>query len=191
MGALSRTLSPNAGRSLPRLPARAPASTPAATEPPIPVEPRPGYGDPTWLTIPGIGVDSPIDPVGIRDGYYQTVPFRVGFHEDSVPPGAIGNSVFNGHVTSLTEGRVFANLTELTQNATVAIYTATHRTEWAVVAAGWAAADEDWYIQPTRDVRATFYTCGGDFDLVRRDYTHRYVVIAAFIRAVPLESGEE
>jgi hypothetical protein len=197
VGNLSRTPVPTgAGRSLPRLPARAPSPTAApdqtvvAADQPV-VEPPPGFGEPTWLTIPAIELDSPIDPVGVSDGYYQTAPFRVGHHADSVPPGAFGNSIFNGHVTSLTDGRVFARLTEVEQNATVAIYTATHRTDWAVVAAGWVAADEDWYIQPTQDVRVTLYTCGGDFDFVRRDYSHRYVVIAAYLRAVPLESGDE
>lgn len=190
-GTLTRIPGPSAGRSLPRLPARAASPAPPPETGPAPAADHPDYGAPTWLTIPAIGVDSPIEAVGIRDGFYQTVPFKVGFHEDAAPPGALGNSIYNGHVTSLTDGRVFASLTDLKENETVAIYTDTHRTEWAVAAAGWAAADEDWYIQPTQDVRVTLYTCGGDFDVVRRDYSHRYVVIAALVRAVPLQGGDQ
>ncbi|HEX2172357.1 MAG TPA: sortase [Dehalococcoidia bacterium] len=200
IGGLSRTPVRDASGSLPRLPARsrsaaaspAPGETvPEGEDSPSEIEVHPGYGEPTWMTIPAIDLDSPVDSVGTSDGYYQTARFRVGHHEDSAPPGAIGNSVYNGHVTSLTDGRVFARLTELEADDMIAIYTDTHRTEWQVIAAGWVGADEDWYIQPAGDIRATFYTCAGDFDFGRRDYTHRYVVIAGLAGAVLLDEEEK
>ena len=152
-------------------------------------EPREDYGPPTWLAIPAIDLDTPISEVGIKDGYYETARFRVAYHADSVHPGAIGNSIYNGHLTSLTDGRVFARLDELREGDAIALYTASHRTDWVVVGAGWVTADATWYIEPTQDIRATFYTCGGIFDFRKRDYSHRYVVVAGFVRATPL--GDE
>lgn len=155
------------------------------------IEEHSGYGAPAWLKIPAIDLDSPVEPVGIADGHYQTARFRVGHHEDSVPPGAIGNSVLNGHVTSLTDGRVFVRLHELTTGDTFSVYSDSHVTEWEVVAAGWMPADEDWYVQPTRDIRVTLYTCGGNFDFTRLDYSHRYVVVAGLVRVEPLSEDDE
>ena len=165
-----------------------PAPSKPAEEPADP--PGEDYGSPTWLTIPKIDLDAPISPVGIKNGYYETARFRVGHHQDSVHPGMIGNSIYNGHLTSLTDGRVFARLDELREDDAIAIYTETHRTDWVVVGAGWVTADTTWYIAPTEDIRATLYTCGGIFDFRKRDYSHRYVVVAGLVRATPLsESG--
>ncbi|MGH2536275.1 MAG: sortase [Candidatus Promineifilaceae bacterium] len=79
-----------------------------------------GFDRPTRLVIPFLGVDAPIEPVGVRrtfvdgQGVMQwVVPngYVVGWHASSAPLGVAGNTVLNGH--NNIYGEVFRDLIDL------------------------------------------------------------------------------
>ena len=140
----------------------------------------PSYGRPVRIDIPRIGVNSRVSDVTAPWGEYQIPAHAVGFHADSAEPGQ-GNSVFNGHLTSLNAGRVFARLHELRAGDAVYVYTDTHRLDWVVH--GWTAVEytEDSFIDPSDDVRITLYTCTGQYIPIYDNYTHRLVVVGGLV----------
>jgi sortase A len=82
--------------------------------------PPPVAGQPTWISIPALGVAAPVSAVSLHgveiDGqrYLQwAVPprYEAGWHQDSALLGAVGNTVLNGHNNTL--GEVFRDLIEL------------------------------------------------------------------------------
>jgi LPXTG-site transpeptidase (sortase) family protein len=75
---------------------------------------------PDRIVIPAIGVDGPIQPVGLREIEYKqqnfqqwTAPdtYAAGWHNTSAPLGIAGNTVLNGHHNAY--GEIFKDLTEL------------------------------------------------------------------------------
>jgi len=143
------------------------------------------YGRPTWLSIPRIRVDSRVSPVKMVGGEYQVPAWDVGYHADSAEPGELGNTVFNGHLTTINAGRVFARLRELRPNDAVYVYTATHRLDWVVTEVRTVPNTDDSFVDPTEDTRITLYTCAGQWDPRVQDYTHRQVVVAKLVSAAP------
>jgi LPXTG-site transpeptidase (sortase) family protein len=143
------------------------------------------YGRPAWLSIPRIRVDAGVTPVKLVGGAYQVPPWNVGYHADSADPGDAGNTVFNGHLTTINAGRVFARLRELQPGDAVYVYTATHRLDWVVTEARTVPNTVDSFIDPTVDTRITLYTCAGRWDPGSQDYTHRQVVVAKLVAATP------
>ena len=83
---------------------------------------------PTHITIPTIGVDSPIVEVGWQVTYdkgkwvstWDVVDSAVGYHRDSVAPGQPGNTVLSGH--NNTKGEVFRNLGRLRIGESISVY---------------------------------------------------------------------
>lgn len=75
------------------------------------------FGDfePTRVTIPDIGVDESLQPVGLLpDGAMETPPFgKVGWYDEGPPPGAPGAAVIVAHVHGPQGNDVFARLHEL------------------------------------------------------------------------------
>ncbi|SRR5579884_265606 len=142
-----------------------------------------GYGRPTWLSIPRIRVDAAVTPVRLVGGSYQVPPWNVGYHADSAEPGDTGNAVFNGHLTTINAGRVFARLQELRPGDALYVYTATHRLDWVVTDARIVPNTDDRFLDPTADTRLTLYTCAGRWDPRSQDYTHRQVVVAKLVGA--------
>ena len=143
------------------------------------------FGRPTWLSIPRIRVDARVAAVKLVGGSYQVPPWDVGYHGDSADPGAAGNAVFNGHLTTINAGRVFARLKELRPSDAVYVYTATHRLDWVVTDVRTVPNTDDGFIDPTEDTRITLYTCAGRWDPRTQDYTHRQVVVAKLVSAAP------
>ena len=68
------------------------------------------------LRIPGIGVDAPIDEVGLTpqdDLATPADPSHVGWYRDGSLPGQPGSSVMDGHLDWWSGPAVFANLGRL------------------------------------------------------------------------------
>jgi LPXTG-site transpeptidase (sortase) family protein len=170
----------------------------AQPEPPAPATPQPvqqgdelaqapDYGPPRWMRIPRIGLDNQVVPVGVADGAYEASWWDIGHQVDSPDPGSPGNSVFNGHVATINAGHVFRRLKELGVGDTVFVYSDTHRTEWSVVDVFDVAADARDFMQQTDDTRITLYTCDGHWNPLRREFSERRVVVAAFRSASELD----
>lgn len=158
------------------------AAAPAAPALAPPSDPR---RRPVWITIPRIRVDTSITEVGVEDGAYQVPAFDVGHHADSVNPGEVGNSIFNGHLTTIDAGRVFAELNQVTAGDAVQLYTPIDRSEWVIEDVRVVPASDSSFIQPTAAPRLTLYTCAGTYDPRTRDYTHRLVVVGRLAQVVP------
>ncbi|NAZ75443.1 sortase [Kineococcus sp. T13] len=96
-------------------PAAAPPAAAAPTTPPAavvarrdaaPVPPRP-VPVPVRLRVADLGVDAPVDAVGVDAEGVLEVPAdgdRVGWYRWSAAPGAPGGTVLAGHVDTLAEG---------------------------------------------------------------------------------------
>jgi len=156
-------------------PAPRPADTiPAGT-------PARGLGRPVWMAIPSIGVDASVTDVGIQDGAYQVPQWDVGHHADSSEPGGPGNSVYTGHVETLSAGHVFARLHELRAGDAVYVYTPAQRQTWVVTQVKAVPNTDNGFVLPTADTRITLYTCTGRWDPLAHDYTERLVVVGRLV----------
>ena len=145
-----------------------------------------GYGRAVWISIPRIGVDSPVVEVGVlADGEFQAPAFSVGHHVGSSNPGEPGNSVFAGHLTSINAGRVFARLHELRPGDAVFLYSQGYRLDWVVSGVRTVPNTDSSFILPAGDTRITLYTCAGQYLPLSRDYSQRLVVTGRLVRAMP------
>ena len=82
--------------AVPAVPTRDAAPTPPAAVPP-----------PVRLSVPDLGVDTAVDPVGVGADGQMTVPAevdRVGWYRFGPVPGAEGSAVLAGHVDSWDQG---------------------------------------------------------------------------------------
>jgi LPXTG-site transpeptidase (sortase) family protein len=166
---------------------------PPATQTPFSLAPAPrppeigagtparGLGRPVWMAIPSIGVDSGVTDVGVQDGAYQVPPWDVGHHRDSSEPGVPGNSVYTGHVETLSAGHVFGRLHEVRAGDAVYVYTPTQRQTWVVTQVKAVANTDNGFVLPTADTRITLYTCTGRWDPLAHDYTERLVVVGRLV----------
>jgi sortase (surface protein transpeptidase) len=166
---------PPAPDRLPSVSAR-PATPSAAEEPPAPVR----------LSVPGLGVTAPVDPVGVADDGQMALPedvSRVGWYRFGPEPGAGGSAVLAGHVDDREQGpgalfrlRDAAVGDELT--VTDAAGTATR---WRVVSRELITKQ----VLPVERLfardgapRLTLITCGGPFLPEYRSYRDNVVVVA-------------
>jgi len=144
-----------------------------------------GFGAAEWMRIPTIGVDSHISDVGVVDGFYDVPWFDVGHHADSHNPGAVGNSIFNGHVVTLNAGEVFRHLDQLQAGDAVYVYTPAYRLDWVVVEAFSVDQADNSFLDNTDEPRVTLYTCTGQFNPIERNYAQRLVVSAQLVSVAP------
>jgi LPXTG-site transpeptidase (sortase) family protein len=107
----------------------APTSIPEPTLPfPTPVTREPSTSPPTRLSIPGISLDIPVIPVGVKTIndvggsriVWADVPNAAAFHQTSAYPGHPGNTVLNGHRDIL--GSVFRNLNKVDVGDEIIVY---------------------------------------------------------------------
>ena len=112
------------------------ATTPSAPTPipepaltfPTPAIRQPSNSPPTSLSIPTIGLDIPVLPVGVKTindvggsrVVWADVPNAGAFHETSAYPGNPGNTVINGHRDIL--GSVFRDLNKIDVGDEIRVY---------------------------------------------------------------------
>jgi sortase A len=146
----------------------------------------------TRLEIPAIGVNAPIQPVGLieleEDGrrYLQwQVPndYAIGWHTNSAPLGSSGNTVLNGH--NNVYGAVFRNLVELELGNEILVYTGGQINRYQVAHREVleekgqpldVRLDNAKWMFPTADERLTLISCWPDIGA-----THRVIVVATAI----------
>lgn len=169
-----------AGRSLPAagiVPPAAPVSTVPAT-PAVPATP-------TRLILPGIGVDAPIEPVGLLPTGGLAVPdnprvlgwWQSGAHPDS----ATGTVVIDGHVDTAGGGAgALFFLSRLSPGQQIVLDTDRGSRHYIVSALrSYAKADLPGEVFATTGrARLTLITCGGAFDRHTHQYTDNIVVYA-------------
>jgi hypothetical protein len=179
---------------VPQSGAGSPAATPPATPPDTPLvtvrdaapaAPR-AVPAPVRVSSASLGVDAPVDPVGIDPDGQMELPedvSRVGWYRFGPQPGAGGSAVLAGHVDDLEQGpgalfrlRDAAVGDELT--VTDAAGTATR---WRVVSREVITKQVlpvDRIFARDGAPRLTLITCGGPFLTEYRSYRDNVVVVA-------------
>lgn len=169
---------------------------------PVPLDRN--YSPPVRIAIPSIGIDAPVNTMGLDSQSYPEVPDTgndVAWYDFSNPPGAGGNAVFSGHVDWFYWGQpgegVFYHLRELKvgDDIWVALEDGTelHYTVTGNVAVQYEDPNVVKVMDPTAKEVITLITCGGtwlrDFSNPNGgNYSHRVVVRAE--RVLDLAFGE-
>ena len=127
---------------------------------------------PVRVTIPAIGVDAPLVPVGLTpDGWIGTppedTPDVAGWYEGGVAPGAVGTSVIVGHVDDREGPAVFWGLGSLAPGHGVEVAREDGRTARFTVY-DIAVYDKDavpaHVYRDTGQPELRLITCGGSYD---------------------------
>lgn len=145
---------------------------------------------PRQITIPGLGVDAPVDIVGlIGDGKVEvpTDVRRTGWYQYSQVAGAsTGSTVIVGHKDGVDQGAgAFYDLGALDVGTRIIVTTESgQRLRYEVV----ARESFDKQVVPLAELfsgagphRLTLITCGGPFDATTLGYTDNVVVTAVLV----------
>ncbi len=143
-----------------------------------------GAGDPLRVTIPAIGVDAALVPVGLReDGAMQTPTFGLaGWYSPGPRPGEAGPAVVVAHVDSKANGPdVFHRLRELAPGDRVLVHYRETTTTFSVTGKEQTAktalpTGRIWNGATAPVLR--LITCGGAFDRTARSYLDNVIVYA-------------
>jgi sortase (surface protein transpeptidase) len=178
-----------------------PTAGPTATPQPTSTEdPLKTAGNPVRLRIPAIGVDAPVELVGMTPDRAMDVPkgvWNAGWYYHSVRPGEVGNSVITGHLDSRVGPAVFYNLVDVAPGDEIAVeyanglqltFVATALERYPV--GYWDAARiADVNVRDGRP-HLNLITCGGDWN--QTTYTHRDVVYSVLkqVRFAAQHSGD-
>ena len=143
------------------------------------------------LALPSIGVTAAVSSIGFEPGTRTpAIPYSawgVGWYNFTDYPGVGGNAVFSGHVDYYTgEPAVFGRLASVKVGDSI----------YVVLGDGTPLAyqvGQSYYVTPytanvseifgiTAAEAITFITCGGAWDPVAKDYSHRLIVRAFRVR---------
>jgi sortase (surface protein transpeptidase) len=138
--------------------------------------------------IPKIGVDAPVEQVGVdRDGNMGTPtdPWNTAWYAPGVRPGQPGNAAIDGHVDYHNIGPVvFWNLRQLAAGDVVLVVTDRQQTLRFVVREVATYTPDDAPLArifgPAATPNLNLITCAGDFDPTTRTYDRRQVVYTTY-----------
>jgi hypothetical protein len=172
-------------RSLDRVPDRLPEATARPAAPTV-TEAVP----PVRLRSDDLGLDAPIDPVGVEADGAMTLPDdvdRVGWYRFGPAPGEPGSAVIAGHVDDETQGLgVLAPLRGAEVGDRISVTDADgETTRWHVVARELIrkrALPLDELFRRDGAPRLTLITCGGPFLPEFGSYRDNVVVVAEPVR---------
>jgi hypothetical protein len=173
--------------------ASSPAATPASpglfpeltARPATPVSPEQGV-PPVRLTIPGRGVDAPVEPVGVEPDGRMALPDlvdRVGWYRFGPVPGEPGSAVIAGHVDDREQGLgALAPIREAAVGDEVVVTDAAGTSiRWRVLSRELIqkqALPMDVLFAREGPPRLTLVTCGGPFLPEFGSYRDNVVVVA-------------
>jgi sortase (surface protein transpeptidase) len=151
---------------------------------------------PVSLRIPSIGVDAPVDMLGLNpDGTVQVPaqPMHAGWYADSASPGQPGAAVLLGHVDFYTTGpAVFYSLGSLNPGAAITVdrQDGTGATFTVTAVREYPKSDfptAEVYYAPGDSAQLRLVTCGS-WDSDRHAYTGNTVAFAT-LTSVTLPAG--
>jgi sortase A len=135
---------------------------------------------PTRLSIPAIGLDTPVREVFVVDGIWEVADYAAGYLHGSGLPGEPGNMALAGHAG--LRGAVFRDLGALAGGDDIFVEAAGWRYQYRVrsTTSVWPTQVE--VLAPTEEPILTLITCT-NWD------TQRLIVTAELVGAVPI-AGE-
>jgi sortase A len=152
-------------------------SSAATTPPAVTIQ------NPSRVRIPSLGVNAPVESVGLDEGGRMDVPKdydNVGWYNRGFKPGEIGSAVVAGHLDSPTGAAVFYRLEQLGPGDEVIVEGSDGSSLTFVVETSRQYADASFPINQVFDtadtVRLNLITCDGIFNRSSRLYSHRLVV---------------
>ena len=172
------------------LPTPAPAAPPDAHSPVTTRDAAPTVAPaqpaPVALAVPALGVEAPVDPVGVRDDGQMAIPDdvdRVGWYRFGPAPGSGGATVLAGHVDDREQGLgELAALREAEVGTEVLVTDVTGgTTRWRVVSREQVdkqALPMDRLFAREGPPRLVLVTCGGEFLPELGGYESNVVVVA-------------
>lgn len=155
---------------------------------------------PWRITIPALGVDAPVRPVGLLTRFLGDVEvtqwaapneFAAGWHNGSALPGGGGNVVLNGHHNIF--GAVFGRLVEVEPGAEILVYSGQEVYRYEVMERVILAERDEpvavrvrngLWMAPTAEERLTLVTCWP-----ATTNSHRLIVTARPADVGPEEGG--
>jgi sortase (surface protein transpeptidase) len=147
--------------------------------------PEPAGVEPQRLSLPSLGVDAGVVPVGLEADGGMEVPAdvtQVGWYSPGVQAGAAGTAVLAGHVDSRTQGPgALFDLRRMEPGDPVVVSGDGETTEWRVTGRTRYAKDElplDEIFRWDGEPRLVLITCGGDFVAEDGHYRDNVVVYA-------------
>ncbi|WP_372595643.1 class F sortase [Actinotalea sp.] len=211
LGACSTPATEQAAPSAPSPTAAAPAPAPAGPAPEpspapssdlLPVVPvrnaaldavaRTERPAPVRVTVPSLGIDVPVDPVGIQDDGQMEIPpmaERAGWYRFGSAPGdASGTSVIAAHVDSIASAGLgpFARLRDLAVGSEVTVDLGDGATARYTVdeVRRVPKTDVAWNQVFVRDgaPQLALITCGGTWQPEVRHYSDNVIVLASPVR---------
>ena len=147
--------------------------------------PEPVGIEPQRLSLPSLGVEAEVVPVGLEADGGMEVPddvTQVGWYSPGVEVGAAGTAVLAGHVDSRVQGPgALFDLRRLEPGDPVTVGGEGQTTEWRVTGRTRYAKDElplDEIFRWDGEPRLVLITCGGDFVAEDGHYRDNVVVYA-------------
>ena len=145
---------------------------------------------PVRLVVPSLGVDAPVEPVGVRDDGQMALPEdvdRLGWYRFGPVPGTDGSAVVAGHVDDARQGLgALAPLRSAEPGAEVVVTDAAgSASRWRVVSrevVGKQALPLDRLFARSGPPRLVLVTCGGPFLSGVGAYRDNVVVVAEAAR---------
>ncbi|MGY1605070.1 class F sortase [Geodermatophilus sp. SYSU D00815] len=141
---------------------------------------------PVRLTVPSLGIDAPVEPVGVAPDGRMQIPDDVdvaGWYRFGPPPGSGGNAVLAGHVDDTEQGLgALAPLRGAAAGTEVLVGDgAGATTRWRVVSRELLPKQQlplDALFAREGPPRLVLVTCGGPFDAASGSYRDNVVVVA-------------
>jgi len=184
--ALAAPSAPGAGRAVETAPPTASGELPEITTRPAAPADQNQVPLPVHISVPALGVDSAVDPVGVGTDGQMIIPAevdRVGWYRFGPPPGANGSAVIAGHVDDREQGLgAMAPLRDAAVGDEVVVTdTAGTSTRWRVVSRELIQKQVlplDRLFARDGPARLTLITCGGPFLPEFGSYRDNVVVVA-------------
>ena len=143
---------------------------------------------PVSITIPALGVDAPIERLGVDSDQQLEVPSdpaTAGWYQEGSAPGAAGAAVIAGHVTWEQEPAVFFKLGDLRPGQRVHLRRADGRTAiFAITKIEQYDKNEFPTAKVYRPVNRPvlrLITCGGQYDADSDSYTANVVAYGTLV----------
>ena len=146
-----------------------------------PLEPRPA--PPVNLSIPGLGVEAPVEPTPQIDGALRIPPpSEAGWYADGPRPGEPGRAVIVGHLDTVDGPAVFAALPQIRRGMEIEIAGddgVLHSFETVGVAdVSKAEFPAQAVYAPSRKPTLALITCSGPFDEATGHYENNLIILA-------------